>query len=60
MLENAKAQMMSPKFVKSIKVGAVVVGAALAVVAVGAILYKTGMIGNVETAEEIVEAALAA
>jgi hypothetical protein len=59
MLENVSAK-MSPKVVRNIKIGAVLVGATLAAVAVGVVLYKAGVIGNVETTAEIVEAAVQA
>lgn len=60
MIENVTAK-MSPTMVRNIKIGAVVVGVVAATVVVGVILVKTGAIGNApETAEEIIDAALAA
>jgi phage shock protein PspC (stress-responsive transcriptional regulator) len=59
MVENVYAK-MDPTLVRNIKIAAVVVGAALAVVTVGVVLYKVGAIGHAETAEEIIEAAVQA
>lgn len=58
MLTNMQAK-MNPQVVKNLKIAAVVVGATLAVVAVGAVLYKAGAF-NGQTAEEVIEAALEA
>lgn len=58
MIENVTAK-IDPRMVKNLKIAAVVVGATLAVVAVGAVLYKAGAF-NGQTAEEIVEAAVQA
>lgn len=55
---NKMTAKLSPKAVRNIKIGAAVVGAALAAVAVGVVLYKTGLIENViDPVEEALEAA---
>lgn len=59
MLKNVTAK-MDPKLVKSIKIGAVLVGATVTAAVVAVVLYKSGLIKHAETVDEVIEAALEA